>query len=408
MILQLRIYLITSIIVLTCGCRLSAQKTTSLEELESKRQLIEAKLIAVKEKIKVENIAQDKIELLKLGLPSEDYIEYLPFYLSYSEKHEQAKWTAHILNPLVSELGTKRTNDFRVDPKIETSTADSIDYFSFNTQTKKYTSYGYDRGHLIPSADFRWFQDAMSETYFYSNISPQTPELNRGHWAKFENQLRKHVVKEKNKLAIVTLPIYIKRSPLTIAESVNEVAIPDAFAKVVLELNTGKTIAFYAPNNQNKYSLKDCLVSVDSIESLTGFDFFHKVLDIDEIQVDYKYWLGNVLSHHDPVKQNTLPRGYYNTVSGGQQINNSEEVCVCGNVVGTRYSRSGNAWLNIDKKYPENYFTVMVKKADLVNFENDVVKYFLNKELCFKGKVDSFSGKPTMIVKSELKVLSIP
>jgi endonuclease G len=32
---------------------------------------------------------------------------------------------------------------------------------------------GFDRGHLIPSADHRHSQESMNNTFFLSNIAPQ-------------------------------------------------------------------------------------------------------------------------------------------------------------------------------------------------------------------------------------------
>ena len=65
-------------------------------------------------------------------MPSNDFIEYMPFFLAYSEDNEQAIWTAHIINPLIKEVGVSRKNDFRIDSKIKTNTADSTDYFTYD------------------------------------------------------------------------------------------------------------------------------------------------------------------------------------------------------------------------------------------------------------------------------------
>jgi endonuclease G len=49
---------------------------------------------------------------------------------------------------------------------------------------------GWDRGYLAPSADFRWSEKALSESYFYSNMSPQLDDFNREGWAELEGLLR--------------------------------------------------------------------------------------------------------------------------------------------------------------------------------------------------------------------------
>ena len=109
--------------------------------------------------------------------------------LVYSEEHEQAKWVAHIISPDIITGNVSRTNDFRPDPHVSTGSTVEEDYFLKYLQpdsSYKYDGYGFDRGHLAPSADFRWSTTALSESYFYSNMSPQRPEFNRGTWAELE------------------------------------------------------------------------------------------------------------------------------------------------------------------------------------------------------------------------------
>ena len=205
-------------------CGYGQDQTLEIKSLQEKYNNLETELINIGNKIDGKILEYDINEIIGLGLPTEDYIIHKSYVLSYSEKHEQAKWTAHILNPRVKKLGSKRTNDFRLDPLVTTSTADSTDYFHYEITTKKYSTYGYDRGHLVPSADFRWNKDAMSDTYYYSNISPQRPEFNRGIWGELENYCRAHVIAKDTELYCYNIPVFGDDS--TIKESVNDVAIP--------------------------------------------------------------------------------------------------------------------------------------------------------------------------------------
>lgn len=47
-----------------------------------------------------------------------------------------------------------------------------------------YTNSGYDRGHLVPNADYG---DA---TYYMPNVVPMTPSFNRGTWLQAEQMIR--------------------------------------------------------------------------------------------------------------------------------------------------------------------------------------------------------------------------
>lgn len=51
-------------------------------------------------------------------------------------------------------------------------------------RTTDYTNTGYDRGHLVPNADY-----GLS-TYIISNAVPMVPNLNRGSWKKSERHIR--------------------------------------------------------------------------------------------------------------------------------------------------------------------------------------------------------------------------
>lgn len=54
-----------------------------------------------------------------------------------------------------------------------------------------YARSGYDKGHLVPAADFAHSRNEMSITFDYVNCLPQTPRLNRGEWKRDETKVRK-------------------------------------------------------------------------------------------------------------------------------------------------------------------------------------------------------------------------
>jgi endonuclease G len=74
-----------------------------------------------------------------------------------------------------------------VDDKVSCGTAVEADYFLRTENpdgTHGYDGFGFDRGHLAPSADFRWSATALSESYYYSNMTPQRPGFNQESWAE--------------------------------------------------------------------------------------------------------------------------------------------------------------------------------------------------------------------------------
>ncbi|MFK7979371.1 MAG: DNA/RNA non-specific endonuclease, partial [Saprospiraceae bacterium] len=192
--------------------------------------------------------------LLAHGLPAlatdETIIHHSLLSLVYSEAHEQAKWVAHVIAPDILNGDETRSNDFREDPKVTTGTAIEEDYFLRIIDAAGKTTYdgfGWDRGHLAPSADFRWSKKALSESYFYSNMSPQVPDFNRKNWAALENDLRAYVYREQVPLYLVTGGVLTPDLPV-IERSIQKVAIPEFFWKVAIDLTNKRGIAFLMPN----------------------------------------------------------------------------------------------------------------------------------------------------------------
>ena len=75
-----------------------------------------------------------------------------------------------------------------------------------------------------------------------------------------------------------------------------QVSIPNQFYKVLVDNNSGKTkmIGFLIPHQNSNKPLFEFVVSVDSIEKLTGIDFFPELDDVIENQLEassnYKNW----------------------------------------------------------------------------------------------------------------------
>ena len=110
----------------------------------------------------------------------DNLISHTYYSLSYSEEHKQAEWVYYKLNSSQLDPTVKRKNNFRKDPKIIKNSADLNDY----------KNSGYDRGHLAPAADMKYNSDSMSESFYLSNVSPQSANFNRGIWKKIEEQIR--------------------------------------------------------------------------------------------------------------------------------------------------------------------------------------------------------------------------
>lgn len=383
------------------------QLKQEVEALETKKTEKQEQL----NNLKLEKVRED---IQKVGLPKvlegEEVINHLAMSLVYSEKHEQAKWVAHIITTDILDGKVKRSNNFRKDPLIKTESASEKDYFlkykDKKTGKYKYDGFGYDRGHLAPSADFRWSKKALSESYFYSNMSPQVADFNRKKWADLEGLLRGYIHDHTNtQLYVVTGPLLNDSLPV-IERSVNKVSIPKYYYKVALDLTNKKAIAFIMPNKDVKYPISSFAVSINEAEEATGIDFFYQLPDSLEEALESQNnivdWVpekqkGDV----NPISQPTLKPGVYNTVQAKRHMGSGKKITVAGTVVSGRKTTNGHLFFNLDKNYPNQIFTVAIWKKNISNFSYDPIKEWEGKKLYLTGKIADFDGVPTMIIEKE-------
>jgi len=188
-------------------------------------------------------------------------IQHKYYTLNYNEQHEQADWVMYKLSPaMLKNRVVDRKDCFRMDKMVRSKSASSSDY----------SKSGYDKGHLCPSADMLFDSIAMVETFFMSNMSPQKPYFNRGIWKKLEGFTRNYVMVQDG-VYVVTGPI-LTNNLNTIGK--NKVSIPNYYYKILVDNDMDKAIGFLMKNEKTSLPLDSFVVSIDSLEKLTGMDFF--------------------------------------------------------------------------------------------------------------------------------------
>ncbi len=214
------------------------------------------------------------------------------FALSYNRDKGTPNWVSwHLETEWTGSL--PRTDTFRADPAI------SPDWY--RVQSTDYFASGFDRGHMTPNADR---DNAASiplnqETFLMSNMVPQAPNSNQGPWTDLEDFLR--TLLPENEIYVVSGPAGVGGSgdngpATTIANG--HVTVPAYTWKVVLVIPRGdddisrvnagtRTIAVIMPNqNSINSDWHTYLTTVDSVEALTGYDFFANVPDIVETSIE--------------------------------------------------------------------------------------------------------------------------
>lgn len=203
-------------------------------------------------------------------------IRHLGYSFLYSETFEQSVWVAYELTKDEVRGGVERDDQFRPDPAVATGTGNNSDY----------SGSGYDRGHLAPAADMGWSPEAMSESFYFSNMSPQVPSFNRGIWKKLEEMVRTWAI-ENEAVYVVTGPVLHENLPVI---GKNGVAIPEYYYKVILDYRQPeiKGIGFIMANAASGASLREFAVPIDSVERFTGLEFFHQLSDQEERVIESK------------------------------------------------------------------------------------------------------------------------
>lgn len=207
-------------------------------------------------------------ESLELPIFRDGEIVYHEHYtLSYNEEYEIANWVAYELTKDELQKRYERRDNFRPDPKVTTGTADDSDY----------KGSGYDRGHLLPAGDCTWDSIAMGESFYYSNIAPQKPGLNRGEWAMLESYFR-DLANQHDTVWIVTGPVL---NSLVEFIGPNQKAVPSHFFKAGMYKQNGewKSEAYVLPNESidNSNPLSNFKLDLISLEELINYDLYPKV-----------------------------------------------------------------------------------------------------------------------------------
>lgn len=195
-----------------------------------------------------------------------DTVKLNPLWVSYNLKHEYLKGQKFL-----------KERKFAPDPSIdEGSTA--LD--------KDFTRSGYDRGHLARLADMKGrSRKCELESCYFTNISPQKQNFNRETWNNLERAADELTLRYDESW-IVTGPYFDEDIKL-----LNErIEIPDGFYKILI-LRKGKIflpLAFVLDHESQSTDLEKYSVTIDSIESLTGIDFFYELADSLEISFESK------------------------------------------------------------------------------------------------------------------------
>ena len=205
------------------------------------------------------------------------------YTLSYNRDRGIANWVSwHLVR---TDYGAvPRQDNFRPNPLLPSGW--------YGVSSLSYSSSGFDRGHLCPSADRTSSIAANSSTFLMTNIIPQAPQNNQITWASLEDYCRQ-LVQAGNELYIIAGSYGEGGSTNSggLANTIDNgrVTVPANLWKVIVVLSDGandlsrvvnstRVISVVMPNQDNPNAdWRNYRTSVDFIENETGLNLLSKL-----------------------------------------------------------------------------------------------------------------------------------
>lgn len=193
-------------------------------------------------------------------------------------------WAAHAMNKgMLPDNNVGRNDSWTDDPGISLPQQPGLD---------NATTVGYSRGHLVASNYRQATIKQNKQTFYHTNQAPQWQDsFNSGVWNSLEAAVVSHTpaAGTRDTLYVVTgvLYDYIGAAPtLPAAGGTLDVPIPSHFYKCLMmcsfngsgDMVSASGCAYLFTNEAHVgAAYSDGLTTIDAVETLAGFDFFHNV-----------------------------------------------------------------------------------------------------------------------------------
>ena len=212
---------------------------------------------------------QNTNSMLAVGIPkglSNQVLNYQAIRVNFNPSLRIPNCVAYELTATMVAMAdapdheVRKNYNYAKDPNVKTC-----------PENWEYRDSGYSRGHMAPAMDMRWDKTAMKECFYMTNMCPQDTKLNNDHWRVLEEKVHRWAKRDK-RILIFTVPI-MGKNPKMIGKNKQNIAVPEAFFKVLYAPEQGRSIAFIYPNTSCPGGIKKYAVTVAEVERRTGLTF---------------------------------------------------------------------------------------------------------------------------------------
>ena len=194
------------------------------------------------------------------------------YSLLYDKSKKAALWVSFAMNTGSYPWLVDRNDSWKADPAIPSDWQPDL--------SSAYNG-SYSRGHQVASNDRRTTTEQTKQTNYFSNMTPQLSGFNGGVWATLEGDIQTIGKKTSGSdtLYVVTGPVFGSGYGTATDKSGTQCAVPTHYFKCIMMVHfSGNTPvsasgAAYLLEHKNSGSTRQ-EVTINSIEELTGFDFF--------------------------------------------------------------------------------------------------------------------------------------
>jgi DNA/RNA endonuclease G (NUC1)/fibronectin type 3 domain-containing protein len=228
-----------------------------------------------------------------------NYLISKPEYAeSYSRDLGRPNWVSwHLTSAWTTGVGP-RTDTFRPDPLLPLGW--------YKVQAFDFSSSGFDRGHMDPSADRSSSEPVNEATFTMTNMVAQAPGNNQGPWENLESFLRTLVPADE--IFIVSGPNGVggtgSNGGVTNTLANGHVTVPASTWKCALILPSGSG----DPVSRVTASTQTLCVIMPNLDSIRPDDWHIYVKSVDQVETLTGY---NLFSNVPAAIQNSIEAGTY-------------------------------------------------------------------------------------------------